>query len=523
MAKPKRILVSWIGTTDLLSMANRASPSVQKRILEVCGRDRPLEGRGPIKTLVDSIEFDQIHLLCNYKDKVGGHYVKWLGHGANLIEIDLSNPTDYPSVFNAVDSFLSELLSKEGPAQLSIHLSPGTPAMAAVWVLLGKSRYPATFYQTYGEKYSETQIPFDLAIDFVPELLRDADSALQHLASRSPQEIHGFDQIIGESTAIRLAVGRAAKAAARDVAILIQGDSGTGKEMFARAIHQGSHRAACPFVPINCAAIPKELLESELFGHKKGSFTGADADHAGAFEQADGGTLFLDEIGECDPAMQAKLLRVLQPPPGGGPCQRVFRRVGESKDRTKNVRVVAATNRDLMKRVQQNKFREDLYYRLAVIMVKLPPLRDRSTDIPMIADTLLAQINAEFRKLEPGYKDKTLSKDAVAFIRKFQWPGNVRQLQNALTQAAVMTDRDVIRKGDLDSAISESPAASPDAMGLPLGDGFSISEHLDSIQRHYIQRALEATGGVKSRARKLLGVTSDQTFGAQLKRLKIET
>lgn len=516
-----RILVSWIGTTDLLSMANEAKTSVQKRVLAACKREKPLAGRGPIRSLVESVDFDAIHLLCNYPNNVGRDYVKWLGHGATLREISLENPTDYSAIFNCVDSFLGEILGKQKQTDLAIHLSPGTPAMTAVWVLLGKSKYPATFYQTYGDKHSETKIPFDLAVDFVPELIRDADSTLQHLANRSPQEIRGFDQILGDSKAIRLAVGRAAKAAIRDVAVLVQGDSGTGKELFAQAIHKGSHRAAGPFVPLNCAAIPRELLESELFGHKKGSFTGADANHVGAFEQAEGGTLFLDEIGECDPAMQAKLLRALQPPPGFGPTHRVFRRVGEAKDRTSNVRVVAATNRDLMKRIEAHAFREDLYYRLAVITVKLPPLRDRSTDIPILAEGLLRQINAEFGKQEPGYKHKSLAVDAIAFLRKFTWPGNVRQLQNALTQAAVMTDRDVIRKGDIASAVSESRVVEQDSMERPLGDGFDIAKHLDAIHRHYIVRALEATGGVKSRARKLLGVTSDQTFAAQLKRLGV--
>ncbi|MDX1928824.1 MAG: sigma 54-interacting transcriptional regulator [Pirellulaceae bacterium] len=519
MANSKRILVSWIGTTDLLSMASCASQTVQKKVLAACQRDRPLTGRGPIKTLVESIAFDEVHLLCNYSDHVGRDYVKWLGHGSTLREIELTNPTDYPPIFTAVDSFLAELITK--PSQLCIHLSPGTPAMTAIWVLLGKSKYPATFYQTYGDKYSETEIPFDLVVDFVPELIRDADRTLQHLSERSPQQIRGFDQIIGNSKAIRLAVGRAAKAAIRDVPVLIQGDSGTGKEMFARAIHQGSHRASGPFVAINCAAIPRELLESELFGHKKGAFTSADANHEGAFEQADGGTLFLDEIGECESAMQAKLLRALQSPPGKGPCHRVFRRVGESKDRISDVRVLAATNRDLIKRIQEHAFREDLYYRLAVITIKLPPLCERSTDISLLADELLKQINSEFAIQEPGYKPKSLSDDAQSFIRKFPWPGNVRQLYNALTQAAVMTDRDILRKGDIVAAVPEIPIAPTDVMERPLGDGFNLSEHLDSIHRHYIQRALEASGGIKSKARKLLGVPSDQTFSAQLKRLNL--
>ena len=260
----------------------------------------------------------------------------------------------------------------------------------------GRERLPASFYQSHKGRLWQTEIPFDLAVDFVPQLLRDADTAFQHLASKSPRDVEGFKDLVGESRSIRLAVGRAQRAAVRDVPILILGESGTGKEMFARAIHAASPRRAGPFVPINCAAIPRELLEAELFGHAKGGFTGALADRRGAFRRADGGTLFLDELGECDPQMQTKLLRVLQPPPGKGPCHRDYAPVGADKPESSDVRVIAATNCDLMEAINQNRFREDLYYRLAAITVKLPPLQDRKSDIPLIAESVLQQINADF-------------------------------------------------------------------------------------------------------------------------------
>jgi transcriptional regulator with GAF, ATPase, and Fis domain len=197
-------------------------------------------------------------------------------------------------------------------------------------VLLGKTKYPARFYQTHNGDASITDIPFDLTVDFLPALLREPDRALQQLASRRPQDIPGFERISGDSRAIRIAVGRAQKAALRDVPVLLSGESGTGKEMFARAIHDASHRRHKPFLAFNCAAMPKSLVESELFGHARGAFTGADRPYAGAFERADGGTLFLDEVGECDPDIQAKLLRVLQPPPGEFPCIREFQPLGST-------------------------------------------------------------------------------------------------------------------------------------------------------------------------------------------------
>ena len=267
-------------------------------------------------------------------------------------------------------------------------------------------------------------------------------------------------------------MGLARRASVRDVSVLLLGESGTGKEKFARAIHDASPRKAKKFISINCAAISRELLESELFGHKKGSFTDAVADRDGAFKEADGGTLFLDEIGECDPAMQAKLLRVLQPP-DDDPCHRVFYRVGESTPITSDVRTIAATNRDLNAAIARNEFRDDLYYRVAAITIKLPPLRDRREDIPLLTQHLLDQINQNFERKEPGYKHKRISGSAMTFVRRHPWPGNVRQLFNTLLQAAVMTDGEVIERQDVADAVAEVPGKpTVNLMEQPLGEGF---------------------------------------------------
>lgn len=524
--KKAKYLVTWIGHNDLLSMAVDLPAAKQKRVLESLKRDRlPPKQLGPIRTLIESVPFHEIHLVSSYDKWLDDAYVKWLGQKAMVHSVEIEAPTDYPSIFSAADAVLAKLTRGTGAQrqELCIHLSPGTPAMAAIWVLLGKSRYPATFYQTFAGKAWETEIPFDLVVDFVPELLRTPDRSLQHLASRSPQEIEGFENIVGQSQAIRLAVGRAQKAAIRDVPVLILGETGTGKEMFARAIHDASHRSSGSFVAINCAAMPKDLLESELFGHAKGAFTGATSSREGAFEVADGGTLFLDEIGECRPEMQAKLLRTLQPPPGHGPCRRVFQRLGETKERSSDVRIVAATNRDLLGEVRANKFREDLYYRLAVITLKLPPLRDRRTDVGLLAEALLAQINAEFARIELGYKSKTLSKNALSFVKRHSWRGNVRQLHNALVQSAVMCDGDVLEAGDLAAATAEQQESEAKYVSdVPIGDGFSIKQHLEEVQRQFITRAMEESDGVLVKAAKLLGIDKYQTLDAQLKRLGVD-
>lgn len=448
----RRVLVAWIGHSDLKAMAVAKGGELAARILDKLGGAPPVAGdSGPNKSLIDAEPFDEIRLLSNYPGQWNEAYRDWLGGDATVMETELERPTDYAAIFRAANSALATIMNDRAdhPFDLCIHLSPGTPAMAAVWLLLGKTRYAATFYETHQGRAWKTEIPFDLTLDVLPELLRGPDAKLAHLAAFAPHQIDGFGDIIGDSQAIRVAVGRAERAAKRGVSVLLLGESGTGKEMFARAIHQASPRRQGPFVAVNCAALSRELLESELFGHSKGAFTGADRERAGAFEQADGGTLFLDEVGECEPSLQAKLLRVLQPPGDGGLCRRVFRRVGDDKERASDARIIAATNRNLIAQVHERQFRDDLYHRLAVITINLPPLRDRRSDVPQIVERLLAQINREFAAEEPGYRHKKLSDATIAFVKRHPWPGNVRQLYNVLLQAAVMAEDDVLEEGDL--------------------------------------------------------------------------
>lgn len=500
--------------------------AMRDRIAQVAGAlPTPRDGFGPVKALLQHEVFDRILLLSNYPDELSNAYVAWLGAPITVRPVPLKNPTDYGEIFTKADEAMREFLGglKGTAFDLSILLSPGTPAMAAVWVLLGKSKYPATFYQTFEGKAWETRIPFDLAVDVVPELLHDADSLFHQLASKSPQDVEGFERIVGNSSAIRIAVGRARKAAMRDVPVLLLGESGTGKEMFARAIHAASRRKNGPFVPVNCAAIPRELIESELFGHVRGAFTGADKAKAGAFKQADEGVLFLDEIGELATEVQAKLLRVLQAPAGSGPCVCEYQPVGATKAERANVRVIAATNRNIISAVSDGHFREDLYFRLAVITVKLPALRDRRSDLPLLAKAILEQINKDFEAQEPGYKHKSLSASAIAFVKHYDWPGNVRQLSNVLLQAAVMSDGATLNQSDLEASATDLPVANTlqDAMEMPLGEGFNIVEHLENIHRHYLARAMREAGGVKTKAASLLGLKNYQTLDAQLKRLGV--
>lgn len=520
----RRILATWIGHTDLKAMGATLPAAKQNAIAAVVRAEiEDSAGPGPIKSLLDQEKFNQIHLLSNYEMAVTKQFARWLRKRCVAHQVELENPSDHGQILDVVKPVLDSF-GIEKDDELCFHLSPGTPAMAAIWILLGKSRYPATLFQTHYEKVWKTEIPFDITTDVIPQLLREPDRFWQHLATKTPQEIRGFEGIVGKSPAIRMAVGRAQRAAIHDVPVLILGESGTGKEMFAEAIHYASHRRDKEPILINCAAISSNLLESELFGHLKGSFTGADKNRKGAFELAHGSTLFLDEVGECDLDMQAKLLRALQPPPKEGPCCCIIRPVGGEKDIKVDVRVVAATNKDLIEAVEKGAFREDLLYRLSIVTVKLPPLREREGDVILLAESLLLDINKRLRKRGgAGYEDKSLSNDTKRFIQRYHWPGNVRELSNALLQAAVMAQGTTLEPHDIAAAITELPGKkSSDILGCPLGGEFSIDATLEEIQAHFIRRAMAEAGGMVTKAAKLLGMKHYQTLSAQLDRLGIQ-
>ena len=281
------------------------------------------------------------------------------------------------------------------------------------------------------------------------------------------------------------------RAAEYKATVLLTGESGTGKEVLARAIHAQSGRRNQGFVAVNCAAIPEALLESELFGHARGAFTGADRARRGLFVEADGGTLFLDEIGELPPPLQAKLLRVLQ--------EEEVMPVGESKPRNIDVRVIAATSRDLEREVASGRFREDLFYRLDVFRVRVPPLRERREDVPLLVDHFIARFRDAL-----GKPIRTITDDALDRMVDHAWPGNVRELENVIERAMILADSDRITLGDLPEAIA-APRRKP---SLPAASGdFSMRRARRRFETELIRRALDATGGNRTRAARLLEIS----------------
>ncbi|MEN9799298.1 MAG: Sigma-54 dependent DNA-binding response regulator SasR [Pseudomonadota bacterium] len=308
--------------------------------------------------------------------------------------------------------------------------------------------------------------------------------------------------LVGEGEPMKRLRAQLQRAAGADATVYIRGESGTGKELAARQLHQLSPRAKGPFVTVHCAALAESLLESELFGHEKGAFTGAQKRKLGRFELADGGTLFLDEIGEISPAVQTKLLRVLQ--------EREIQRVGGEETVKVDVRVVCATHRDLKAEVAAGRFREDLYYRLHVVPLQLPPLRDRAEDIPQLAASLLARHAPRVNRAVTS-----LSPEALALLARYPWPGNVRELENALQQALVFAEGPTLQAAELPSFLHESKSASATAGSgaLPeLRGDRSLNDVLEELERELIRRAYEKSGGVKTETARLLGIKTSALY-----------
>jgi DNA-binding NtrC family response regulator len=300
---------------------------------------------------------------------------------------------------------------------------------------------------------------------------------------------HHVGNIVGSSPALNRVLQTVLQVAPARASVLITGESGTGKELVAAAIHQHSPRAHGPFVKLHCAALAESLLESELFGHEKGSFTGAQARREGRFEQADGGTLFLDEIGEISPAVQVKLLRFLQ--------EREFERVGGNQTVKVDVRLVAATHRDLPQLVREGKFREDLYFRLNVVAIEMPALRERASDVPALAEHFLVKYARENGKAIEGISD-----DALVRLSRHGWPGNVRELENVIERAVVVCRTNEIGVADLGPGLAGP--TEPEAGGLPKVPGTTLHE----LERYAILKTLEHTGGSTSKAAQLLGISA---------------
>jgi transcriptional regulator with GAF, ATPase, and Fis domain len=324
----------------------------------------------------------------------------------------------------------------------------------------------------------------------------------ENLALREEIDVNRmFEEIVGSSPALQVVLSRVAKVAPTDSTVLVTGETGTGKELIARAIHKRSQRAARAFVSVNCAAIPRDLIASELFGHEKGAFTGATQRRLGRFESADGGTIFLDEIGELPAEMQIALLRVLQ--------EREFQRVGGNESIKTDVRVVAATNRDLKAAISEARFRDDLFYRLNVFPIEVPPLRERKEDIPLLVEYFVDRYTSQ-----AGKKITGIAKKSMELLQSYKWPGNIRELQNVIERSVIISDSENLC---IDESWFAGPAGTPDAAIQP------FAEKLASQEREMIESALAESNGRVSGPRGAaakLGIPQS-TLDSKIKALKI--
>ena len=518
--------ISWIGDTDMIDFYRSLSRDLQGQFIALFPPDRnksnfiakargePDSLQSPIKLIFKKhgSSIGEVHLITNRlatffenKDCFAQFLLESCPPFKGTIKIhdcesQLTRITDLSGVYTVTQGIVSGI--KSSCTEIYCNISSGVGVTSAALIMLSSAYFEKPhILQTYRSSVVEDPLPES----FSSLILRRSVKTEENLPS---------ERIIGSSDAIKRVLRTAYKVSPFDYSVLLLGPSGTGKSTLAREIHNLSNRKTGRFEYVNCGSLSDELLESELYGHRKGSFTGATADRAGVFKTGDKGTVFLDEIADCSLEMQASLLRVLQPDDIDRPTIRRFRPIGADKDETSDVRVLAATNKDLRKLVHDGRFREDLYYRLATSIIIIPGLSNRKEDIPILAKSILAQINKTNRSV-PGFTLKHLTPNALDALQKHDWIGNVRELQNVLQQAAILSDAETIDTADLHLQREPFEAAAPEP------ELFSLDAILTDLQRRYISAALQTTGGNKAKASRLLGMKTPQNLESRIKALNI--
>jgi transcriptional regulator with PAS, ATPase and Fis domain len=497
----KSILFAWLGKTDVNCLVNSQSRDL-----------------GPIAQAIDQSGFSQLVLLSDFKQKTVDEYTKELKSRYDVkVEFfpqKLKSPTNYEEIYFADLSTIEKIRSRFPDHEFIYHLSPGTPAMTAVWILLAHSIHPAKLIESSPEAgVKDVVIPFDIEATFSPKEKTEFETSVVELSNAKAPEDSQFSGIIHQCESMKQVINQAYRLAMFDIPVLILGESGTGKELFARAIHASSERKDRKMLSINCGAIPKDLLESELFGYVKGAFTGAQKDKKGLIEAADKSTLFLDEVGDLPLSAQVKLLRVLQ--------EGILIPIGSVEEKKVDIRVITATNKDLFTEIEQGSFREDFYYRIAGGTITLAPLRDRKEDIPLLIDHFEELINIRFGKHE-GWIYKTISKDTKKLMLQHPWKGNIRELQHRITQLLIWSDHSSVPPEVFQSTATTNIKRTESILNRSFDEHFNINALLAEVSRHYLEKSLEVSGGNKSKASKLLGLPNYQTFTNWCKKFDLD-
>lgn len=499
----KRIFISWISDMDIMAMGKDGmnGPALQALLHERYDRALLL-GAG-----VNQARFPQFLDWC--VTRVPGVDLR--------LEVAKCNEDDHGGILRFVREAQAKHAPPKGAWSVTYNLSSGTRAMSSLWLLLAKTSMvvpPPRLLESSKRGVFAVDIPFSITADLSTAYRdwKDGHAARVIKTHAYPLTVElAFSDIPAGSKAMQMAVEFAKRASRYNVPVLITGESGTGKELFAKAIHTASGRKG-RFVAANCASIQETLFEAEFFGTRKGGYSGAE-NTDGKFVEADGGTLFLDELGELSPSNQTRLLRVLNDhvvQPVGGKARDV---------KPVDVRIVSATNRDLPEMMREQKFREDLFYRVATSEIHLPPFRDRGADRERILDDLLSEINTRFSGTA-DYVRKELSAPARDRLLNHHWPGNVRQLRNILERIAIWSSIPEISLDDVESLLPSSAHYRESILDRPLGDGFSIQEVVDTVRKTFIKRALIKTGGNQTQAARELGL-SRQTLNNWMIELKI--
>lgn len=537
-ASRKTILFSWIGNVDCWVAAHRLiadgtiTSDEGKQVLDTFEDQKPGsryadEGRCLPLAKAHPKAFIAYHILTNHDEFQVAPFRTWFQRElgslnptatVDIHSIDLKNPSDYEEVFSRVAPFMEEMRVRY-PAidfDFAYYLSPGTSAMSNTWVLLSLTKFPADTYQ-YGSVSlapSRVELPFDLRVDFRPRGV--GSEGVAGLDEELPKEI------LGSSKAVRSAKRLATRYAGFPHNVLLLGESGVGKEVFAEVIHGQSGRTG-KFQIVNCAAFTDELFSAEMFGvASKSAFTGAQKG-PGHFEIAHEGTLFLDEVGELSLVNQAKLLRVLQPPRDAPPTRRRFLPVGGKKELGADVRVIAATNRDLEAMVAEGKFRDDLLHRLSVLTIRIPALAERTGDIGELIDYFVERANAANAAANSDYRQKHLTPASRKVLGSQPWRGNLRQLQQIVARAMAISPAQEVTPEHVQEALShDARSGATPILGRPLGAPFSLDATEEEVRRHYFDRALTLSKGSPAEAARLLGYSNPATFTAQMRALGID-
>jgi len=482
-----RILFTWIGRQDINSALKNEDAAIAVAVRE--------------------LNPERVVLLNNFAEKeiesVLDHLATLSEAKTEIHQVNLSSPTRHEEIYPAVLKIVNETKAKVPGAELYFHLSPGTPAMHAVWLLIAKTRIKAELIETTTEKgFRIVQLPFTLSLDFYKQIDHTIVTNRRLLSVEELNRDPDLSNIIFRSDKMTALLNDAITVASYDVPVLIEGETGTGKEVLAGLIHRKSGRGDKPFIAINCGAIPKEIIESELFGHTKGAFTGAVADKKGYFEAAGDGTLFLDEIGDLPLEAQVKILRLLN--------DGTFSRVGSTTPLKSNARIIAATHRSLSVLVTEQRFREDLFFRLAVVRLFIPPLRERRDDLVHLARALFAKMAESM-----GRRELNLSPAAVEVLQFHDFPGNTRELITTLQRMIIFSGNDEIAAEDAEKALLER-ASSVDSREYPVAD-LNINSNIEELFTRLYNEARKKSGKKKEIAA-ILGFDNHQTLDNWVKK-----